>query len=268
MTPLVVIAFPIVPDLLDDQRFKTALREGRQVAGTFVTAGGPATVEICGAAGLDFVILDTEHTPVGWETLAAMTTSALLFATFPIIRVGTTRQDLVTRALDTGARGVMFPQVADAAEALVAARSCRYPPDGTRGAASTRIQSWGLGDSMRDYAPRANESVVCIVQLESASAIAQVDEIAAVPGIDCLFVGLADLSMDLGHPAELRHPDVDAALDRVIEAATRNAVPIGIPLGDLDHASEYVERGVTLFTTTDRGVMAKGMSAYRSRFPA
>lgn len=257
-----------MPDLLDDRRFQTALRNGDQVAGTFITAGGPPVVEICGAAGLDFVILDTEHTPVGWETLAAMTASALLFGTFPIIRVGTTRQDLVTRALDTGARGVMFPQVADAAEANTAARACRYPPDGTRGAASTRIQSWGLAGPMSDYAPRANEAVVCIVQLESASAIDQVDEIAAVPGIDCLFVGLADLSMDLGHPGALRHPDVDTALDRVIEAATRNSIPVGIPLGDLDHAGEYVSRGVRLFTTTDRGVMAKGMTAYRSRFPA
>jgi 2-dehydro-3-deoxyglucarate aldolase/4-hydroxy-2-oxoheptanedioate aldolase len=254
------------PDIRTDRRFKDKLLADELTLGTFIQVGGPEVVEICGAVGLDFVILDTEHTPVGWERLSAMCLAGLYAGTFPIIRVGTTQQALVTRALDAGARGVMFPQVQTAEEATIAARACRYPPDGTRGAAGSRNMGWGVTMTLAEYIPEANRGVVCVVQIESRAGVDQVATIAAVAGVDCLFVGLSDLSVDLGCPAQYAHPDLDEQLDRVLAAGRANGVAVGIPIADLDRIGEYRERGVSFFTTTDRGIVANGMAAFRSRF--
>ena len=250
------------PDIRNDRRFHTALTSGEVVRGTFITVGGPEVVEICGAVGLDFVFIDTEHTPVGWERLSAMCLSGLYSGAFPIVRVHSIDRSLTTRALDAGARGVMFPQVNSVHDAELAARSCRYPPMGTRGAASTRNMAWGVGIALADYIEAANAGVACIVQVETRQALEIVDDIAAVPGIDCLFVGLSDMSVDLGAPGQLRHPDVEAALDRVIAAARPRGIAVGVPISDMSLAAGYRERGVTLFATTDRGIVASGMANY------
>jgi 2-keto-3-deoxy-L-rhamnonate aldolase RhmA len=254
------------PDIRDDRRFKDKLSAQEVTLGTFIQVGGPEVVEICGAVGLDFVILDTEHTPVGWERLSAMCVSAMYAGTFPLLRVGEVAQALVTRALDAGARGVVFPQVQSADEARLAARSCRYPPEGTRGAAGSRNMGWGVTTSLADYIPGANRGVVCVIQIESRTGVEAAGLIAAVPGVDCIFVGLSDLSVDLGCPGQYAHSELDAALDAVIEAARPYGVAIGIPIADTARADEYRARGVSLFTTTDRGIVANGMASFRSQF--
>lgn len=254
------------PDIRTDRRFKDKLIADELTVGTFIQVGGPEVVEICGAVGLDFVILDTEHTPVGWERLSAMCLSALYSGTFPLLRIGTTQQALVTRALDAGARGVVFPQVQSAEEATVAARACRYPPDGTRGAAGSRNMGWGVTMTLADYIPEANSGVVCVIQIESRAGVDQVDAIAAVTGVDSLFVGLSDLSVDLGCPAQYAHPDVEAALDRVLAAGRDHGVAVGIPIADLSRAADYRRRGVSFFTTNDRGIVANGMASFLASF--
>lgn len=254
------------PDIRADRRFKDKLTSDQLTRGTFIQVGGPEVVEICGAVDLDFVILDTEHTPVGWERLSAMCLAALYSGTFPLIRVGTIQQGLVTRALDAGARGVVFPQVQSAEEASAAARSCRYPPDGTRGAAGSRNMGWGVTMTLAEYIPEANRGVVCVIQIETRAGADQADAIAAVAGVDCVFVGLSDLSVDLGYPAQYAHPEVDAALDEVIEAGRAHGVAVGIPIADMSRIDEYRRRGVSFFATSDRGIVASGMAAFRSSF--
>lgn len=254
------------PDIRDDRRFKDKLTADQLTCGSFIQIGGPEIVEICGAVELDFVILDTEHSPVGWERLSAMCLGALYSGTFPMIRVGTIQQGLVTRALDAGARGVVFPQVQSADEAAVAARACRYPPQGTRGAAGSRNMGWGVTMSLADYIPGANDGVVCVIQIETRAGVDEAMKIAAVPGVDCLFVGLSDLSVDLGHPAEYAHPAVDEALDSVIAAGREHGVAVGIPIADMSRIDEYRRRGVSLFATSDRGVIATAMAGFRASF--
>ena len=254
------------PDIRNDRRFKDKLTTNQLTRGTFIQVGGPEMVEICGAVELDFVILDTEHTPVGWERLSAMCLAALYSGTFPLIRVGTIQQALVTRALDAGARGVVFPQVQSAGEATVAARACRYPPDGTRGAAGSRNMGWGITMTLADYIPEANRGVVCVIQIESQEGVDAVDSIASVPGVDCLFVGLSDLSVDLGCPAEYAHPELEAALDRVLAAGRTHGVSVGMPIADLRRAPDYRRRGVSFFTTSDRMMVANAMASFRASF--
>jgi 2-dehydro-3-deoxyglucarate aldolase/4-hydroxy-2-oxoheptanedioate aldolase len=254
------------PDIRTDRRFKDKLSASQLTLGTFVQVGGPEVVEICGAVDLDFVILDTEHTPVGWERLSAMCVSAMYAGTFPLLRIGSTEQALVTRALDTGARGVMFPQVQSAAQAAVASRACRYPPDGTRGAAGTRNMGWGVTTTLAEYIPTANDGVVCVIQIETRQGVDNVEAIAAVPGVDCLFVGLSDLSVDFGCPGQYAHADVETALDQVLTAGKANGVAVGIPIANFDLADAYRERGVSFFATTDRAVVVNGMASFKASF--
>jgi 2-keto-3-deoxy-L-rhamnonate aldolase RhmA len=195
-----------------------------------------------------------------------MCVSALYAGTFPMLRIGTTQQALVTRALDAGARGVVFPQVQSAEEATVAARACRYPPDGTRGAAGSRNMGWGVTMTIADYIPEANRGVVCMIQIESRLGVDQVEAIAAVTGVDALFVGLSDLSVDLGCPVEYAHADVEAALDRVLAAGRAHGVAVGVPIADFSRAADYRRRGVSFFTTTDRAIVARGMTSFLAAF--
>jgi 2-keto-3-deoxy-L-rhamnonate aldolase RhmA len=253
-----------LPDVNADNRFKDRLAAGSAVAGSFIMVGGPEVVEIGGATGLDFVILDTEHTATGWEKLSSMCLSATYSGTFPLVRIATTARDVVTRALDIGARGVMFAQIQDAAQALEASRACRYPPLGNRGAAMGRNAGWGIGRDLGTYVEGANKSVVCVVQVETRESVANVESIASVPGIDCLFIGLSDLSVDLGVAGQSRHPDVEAALDLVIAAARARGIAVGIPLADTSLVADYRRRGVSFFATTDRGSLAAGYGTYRA----
>lgn len=250
------------PDIRKDNRFKDKLTALHTTIGTFITVGGSELVEICGLGGFDYVIIDTEHTPVGWERISSMCLSAMYSGTFPIVRIGSIQRDLVTRALDAGARGVMFPQVQNADEATQASRACRYPPEGTRGAAGTRNMGYGITMNIAEYVPVANRAVVCVIQIETAQSVSNVEAIAAIPGVNCLFVGLTDLSVDLGYPGEYNHSKVETALDRVIATGKANGVAVGIPLAANASASAYKNRGVSFFATVDRAMVVNGVTQF------
>jgi len=251
-------------DIRTDKSFKENLANQATVVGCFVMVSGAQTVEMCGLAGCDFVFIDTEHTPVGWEQISAMVISALYTGMTPIIRTTSGNRELVTRAFDSGARGIMVPQINNRQEAETAVRGCYYPPLGNRGVAGTRNFGFGLTMSLDEYIPAANKNAICIIQIESREAVKNVESIASVPGIDCLFVGLSDLSVDLGVPGQMTHPDVEAALDKVIAAAKKHNLSVGIPVGDGKTAKSYIDRGVSLFATNDRSIISSAMSKYNT----
>jgi 2-keto-3-deoxy-L-rhamnonate aldolase RhmA len=248
------------PDVRSVNPLKARLQSGQTAAGTFLTISGPEVAEICGLSGCDFVIIDTEHTPIGWERIAATNLAALHAGTCPIIRVGTTQRDAATRALDSGARAIMYAQVSDARAAHEAVAGCLFPPDGVRGVIGSSSFGYGLKMSLAEYIPAANRNMVCIIQIETLTAVNNVEEIAKVAGIDCLFVGLTDLSVDLGCPGDYTNVKVEAALDRVLQAAKANGVPVGIPITDPSLAASYHQRGATFFATTDRSFVTSGVS--------
>lgn len=250
------------PAISEENPLKVRLRRGEVVVGAFMTISGPEVVEICGLAGCDFVIIDTEHTPVGWERISSMVLAGLLTDTCPIIRVASTRRDVATRALDTGARGIMYAQVPDAVSAREGVAGAMYPPEGVRGVIGGRAFGYGLRGTLPDYISAANRHVTCVVQVETRGAVADAEAMCAVPGVDCVFVGLSDLSVDLGHPGNFAHPEVEAALDRVVAAARPHGVAVGIPIADLSRAGAYRARGVRLFATTDRAFAANGATQF------
>ncbi|WP_118180397.1 HpcH/HpaI aldolase family protein [Paraburkholderia phosphatilytica] len=208
--------------------FKRELAQKSLCLGTWAMAGAPSTAEALGHAGFDWVLIDMEHSPIEmgdvWQMLQAVDGSPA----HPIVRVAR-NDDLaaVKRALDLGARTIMFPyvQTVEEAERLVA--SAKYPPLGHRGfAAMHRASRYG---TWTDYSKVANDITTCIVQLETPEAIDRLEAIAAVPGVDALFIGPGDLSAAVGSIGNVQSEEVK----KLMHDAVRRARAVGIPVGTL-----------------------------------
>jgi 4-hydroxy-2-oxoheptanedioate aldolase len=217
----------------------TELRElwaGDRVAlGAWVMLREPLIALAASNAGYDYVCLDLQHGAIGHDDLLGMLQVMPIVGATPLVRVPWNEPWLIGRALDAGALGVIVPMVNTAAEAARAATACRYAPRGSRSigpiAASARYGA--------DYATWADERVLCIVMIETAEAVANLDEILAVPGIDAVYVGPSDLSLTLGLPPAADHTDprfVDA-LSTIVAACRRHGVVPGV------HASSSLAAG-------------------------
>ena len=206
---------------------KRRVLAGEPVYGAWLSLADAAVAELLAHAGYDFLILDQEHGPGSLETAADVMRAAEAAGCPLVVRVPWNEPVVVKRVLDAGATTVLFPFVQDAQEAAAAVAATRYPPDGIRGMAGmSRATHYG---TRADYPRHANREVGVIVQLETADALDRLDEIAAVPGVDALFVGPADLSASMGYVGQSLHP---AVMDRMARAA-RRAAELGKPIGTL-----------------------------------
>jgi 2-keto-3-deoxy-L-rhamnonate aldolase RhmA len=195
--------------------------------GTWLMSASPLVAEAIGHAGFDWAVLDMEHSPLELpgvvQLLQALSASKLV----PVVRVPCNEPIVTKRVLDAGATTLLFPMVNSAEEARAAVAATRYPPDGIRGMAGiSRASRFGTD---AQYIARANSGIGVIVQLESVAALRALEAIAAVPGVDALFVGPADLSADMGLPGQSLHPQV---LELMADAA-RRAAAVGAPIGTL-----------------------------------
>lgn len=236
-----------------------SIRAGDDTVGTFVGLASPLAVEVCAASGLDWVLLDLEHGSGSEEQLNGTVVSARAYGVSTLVRVETAARIRIGRALDSGAAGVMLPRISGAEEAAEAIRHLRYPPAGDRGVANyNRAGRFGLAPV--DTA-QANSSVLGIVQIESASALAEVEQIAALDGVDVLFVGPMDLSHDLGVPGQFEAPVYLAALDAVVAAAQRHAKTAGILAGSADAANNYRSLGFRFIAIgSDSTILARALT--------
>ena len=148
------------------------------------------------------------------------------------------------------------------AEAERAVRSVKYAPRGVRGLAGSRASEWGLREPIGDYIQRANRETLVVIQIETRAAVEAIDQYLGIDGIDVLFVGPTDLSQSLGHPGDLRHPDVVAALDRVADAVVGSGTALGIHVGSADLTKEWLDRGARYLTTSLEPFLRDGMQAY------
>ncbi|MDS0474414.1 aldolase/citrate lyase family protein [Natrinema sp. 1APR25-10V2] len=195
------------------------LRERDPAVGSWLSLRDPAVAELTAELAFDFVVLDIEHTPNTMETVIEMVRAvdAADSQTEAIVRLPWNDPVVVKRVLDTGASGVMAPMIETAAEAETLVESTRYPPEGVRGVAGSRASRYGL--EMEEYYRTAADEIVTIAQIETERGLENVDEIAAVEGLDALFVGPADLSANLGIYGEWDSEEFLAAVDAVIESA-------------------------------------------------
>jgi 2-keto-3-deoxy-L-rhamnonate aldolase RhmA len=217
------------------------LQAGELLYGTFLGLGSPLAAEACAVGGFDWLLVDLEHGGGDEPALLHQQIAAEARGLAMVARVESAERIRTGRVLDAGVTGVMFPRLETAAEVTEAVRHLRYPPVGDRGVATyNRVYDFGLRPEGLET---ANDGVLGIVQVESRRALAAVDEIALIPGVDVLFVGPRDLSHDLGVPGLFTHPDFRAALHEVLTAAKHAGITAGILAGTAQQAREYADLG-------------------------
>ena len=219
---------------------KKDLLSGRVSLGTWVTIANPDVPDILEALGFDWLVFDTEHAPIGAETLAKMIQSVDGEKVCPIVRVGAIDQYMIKSALDMGAHGVVCPLVNSEAEAREAARFVKYPPAGVRGVAPRKAADYGL--SSAEYIRTANDQTLLVAQIETRESVENVERILSVKEVDVAFVGPTDLTMSLGLLDDRSNPKVLEAMKKVIASCEAHGkVP-----GTLAATPEEAKRAVAL----------------------
>jgi len=245
------------------------LRAREAAVGNWLSLRDPAVAEISAELGFDFVVLDIEHTTNTLETVVDMAraTDAAGTGTEAIVRLPWNDPVVVKRVLDTGVAGVMSPMVDDAADARAFVEATRYPPEGIRGVAGGRASRYGL--EMDDYVAEANDRVLTVAQVETESGFEHVEEIAAVDGLDGLFLGPADLSTNLGVYGEYESAEFLDAVDRVVAAAHAEDKPVATLAFGREEIERYVDRGFDfMMVGTDTSHLMGGSATSKAAFEA
>jgi 4-hydroxy-2-oxoheptanedioate aldolase len=222
--------------------FRERVLAGEALVGTFINLGSAVTAEICAEAGFDWLLIDLEHGSGSQADLLGQLQAVARTGTTPIVRVELAARVPVSRALDAGAGGVMLPRVASATEAADAVGFLRFPPDGVRGVA-VQNRAAGFGRVPLARLGEVDDDLVGVVQVETLGALAELREIAAVDGVDVLFVGPGDLSYALGCPGRLDDPRYREALQAVLAACVAGGCSPGILVRDSVEATRHLELG-------------------------
>jgi 2-keto-3-deoxy-L-rhamnonate aldolase RhmA len=224
---------------------KRNLEEGGVALGTMVFEfATPGVARIAASAGADFVVFDQEHSGWGIETIRTLMATSRAAEIVPLVRVPSTQHHFISRPLDVGASGVMVPMVETAEQARSVVAAAKYPPQGERGAAfGIGHDDYEAADDVVSGMQNANDETLLIAQIETTSGIENVEEIAAVEGLDALWIGHNDLTNSIGIPGQFDHPDYLRAIDRFLEACTGSGKSPGIMATGVDEARAQLEQG-------------------------
>jgi 2-keto-3-deoxy-L-rhamnonate aldolase RhmA len=234
--------------VIRDNRVKSALAAGQRCYGAMVFEFfSPGLPQICKNAGAQFVLFDMEHTGLGFETLKTQFALCRGLDIVPMVRVPRGEYHFIARALDVGAMGVMVPMVGSAEEAAHIVSCTRYPPLGRRGAAFGFAHDDYTDGGVRDKIGALHARTMVIPQIETAEGLANVEAIAALPGVDALWLGHFDLTNFLGIPGDFQHPRFIAAVDRIIAACEAAGKAAAFIATDETWGREYASRGFRLF---------------------
>ncbi|WP_115788969.1 HpcH/HpaI aldolase family protein [Arthrobacter silvisoli] len=239
---------------------------GRPLAGMWVCSGSPLVAEICAGSGLDWLLIDAEHSPNGIESILAQLQAVQGYPVQAMVRPPVNDAVLIKQYLDLGVQNLLIPMVNSAAEARAAVAAVRYPPHGVRGVGSAlaRASRW---NRIPDYLARASETVSVTVQIESSAAVAAVEEILAVDGVDAVFLGPSDLAASMGLLGEQEHPKVRAAVEHCLEAATAAGKPAGVNAFNESTAKGYLDAGASfVLVGADVAMLARGSEALAAKF--
>lgn len=241
--------------------FRARVLAREWVVGTFINLGSSVTAEMAGDAGYDWVLLDHEHGPGGEDTLLAQLQAVGGTSAVPIVRIAANETPRFKRALDMGAHGIMAPWVSTPDEARAAVLAMRYPPLGLRGVAKIQ-RSAGFGGGFEDYYVNAHKWLLTVTQIETPEAVANSEEIAAIDGVDVLFVGPTDLSYNMGIRDQLDHPRFVEALTKVSEAAKKHGKAAGILVQSPAMVAKCRDLGYTFVALgSDGGSVRAGLLA-------
>jgi 4-hydroxy-2-oxoheptanedioate aldolase len=235
-------------EILSGADFKKQLREGRPKLGLFLNSHSPTVAEQLAHSGYDWLLVDTQHGPMGFESLSAMLSGIANGGAKSLVRVGGYSDRAgIQQTLDMGADGVLVPYINNADEARQAVSCCRYPTAGTR---SVYFPQRSMNrEGLLGYAGAANDNVIVALQVETADCIKNIDEIAAVPGVDILFLGQNDLCMSMGLFEKYKFPDMytsselQGATEKLQAAARKNNVILGLFLFGTSRVGEFLQKG-------------------------
>src|SRR6478672_12341185 len=238
---------------LSGAEFKKQLRAGTPKLGLFLNSHSPTVAEQLAFSGYDWLLVDTQHGPMGNESLSGMLSGISNGGANSMVRVGGYSDRAgIQQSLDMGADGVLVPYINNAEEAAAAASCCRYPTAGTR---SVYFPQRSMNrEGLLGYAGSWNDNVICALQVETADCIKNIDEIAAVPGVDILFLGQNDLCMSMGlfekyeFPHMYTSPELGAATQKLVDHARKNNVILGLFLFGTSRVGEFLEKGFTFIS--------------------
>lgn len=251
---------PIAPN-----RFKRAIAKGERQIGLWSGLGSPIAAEIIAHAGFDWIVIDTEHAPNDPRDVLTQLQAMTGGTATPVTRAPWNDPVLLKRILDVGSPAVLIPYVQNADEARRAVAATRYPPRGIRGVA-TGMRASGFG-RVADYLQHAHEEMCVLVQVETISAVGMIDSIAAVEGVDGIFIGPADLAASMGHLGNPGHAEVQAAIQKAVQRCMAAGKPAGYLSPTEIDAEERFAQGFTFVALgSDAGVLRKGAEALVRRF--
>ncbi|AAU37298.1 MULTISPECIES: 2-dehydro-3-deoxyglucarate aldolase [Basfia] len=246
-------------------QFRQKLLKGETLIGCWCALGNPITAEVLGLAGFDWLLFDGEHAPNDVLSFIPQLMAVKDSASMPIVRVPKNEPVIIKRVLDIGFYNVLVPYVESKEEAEEAVSATRYPPEGIRGV-SVSHRNNGYA-TIPDYFKVINDNIGVIVQIESQKGVDNVDEIAAVNGVDCLFVGPGDLSAALGYLGQPNHPEVQKVIQHIFATAKKHGKPCGILAPVEADARRYLEWGATFVAVgSDLGVFRGATKALSEKF--
>lgn len=247
--------------------FRDALAAAaRPLAGMWICSGSPLVAEICAGAGLDWVLIDAEHTPNGLESVLTQLQAVAAYPVTPVVRVPSGDAVTIKRVLDVGAQNILVPMISSGAEARAAVEAVRYPPRGRRGVGSALARSarWNRVDG---YLQHAEDYVSVFVQIETADGVDAAAEIAGVDGVDGVFVGPSDLAATMGLLGQQTHPDVTEAVLRAFKAVLAAGKPVGVNAFDPAVAQSYLDAGASfVVVSADVTLLVRGSEALAERW--
>lgn len=214
----------------------------RPLAGMWACTGSTVITEICASSGLDWLLIDMEHSPIGLESVLAQLQTVAAYPITPVVRVPANDTVTIKQVLDLGAQNILIPMVNTADEARAAVEAAHYPPRGRRGVGSALARS-ARWNRVENYLTTASETVSVVVQIETAEAVANAAEIARVEGVNGIFIGPSDLAASMGIIGQQSHPDVVAAVESTIRIAIAAGIPAGVNAFDHGLAQRYVAAG-------------------------
>ena len=256
---------PTTPYSSFPNRLRADLLAGKRLIGCWCSLANPITTEVLGVAGFDWLLLDGEHSPNDVISFIPQLMALKDSPSAPVVRPSQNDTVEIKRLLDAGFYNFLVPFVESADDARRAVGATLYPPQGIRGVSvSQRSNRYG---TVPDYFTGINEQICVMVQIESRAGLAAAAEIAAVDGIDCLFVGPSDLAAGLGHLGNANHPDVQAAIATIFDAARQHGKPIGILAPVEADARRYLEQGATFVAVgSDLGIFRSATQALHDKY--
>jgi 4-hydroxy-2-oxoheptanedioate aldolase len=249
---------------MQSNQAKKKLKAGELVLGTYVRHAEPGLAEILCYLGFDYLLFDGEHAPIGERECENLARVCEMTGVTSIARVPSNLSWMIGRHLDMGIQGIQVPMVNTGGEAAAAARACKYAPLGTRGLAGARAANYAqiLPFSFPDHIAKSNAETLCVVQVETRTAIDNLAEIVATPDVDVVFIGPADLSLSLGHPGDLQHPEVQAAFDEISAVVLRSDKALGVMAANTEASREWRDRGALYIMSVLESIMGPAVRDY------